>query len=50
MKQTPASDDFLLRWKGDTLTVSLTLDAPRRGRAAFRTNLGGASGNRNGGR
>ena len=43
MKQTPASDDFLLRWKGDTLEVSLSLDAPRKGRAVLRTNLGGAS-------
>ena len=24
MKQMPASDDFLLRWKGDTLEVSLS--------------------------
>ncbi len=43
MKQTPACEDFLLRWKGDTLDVSLTLDAPRRGHAVLRTNLGGAS-------
>ena len=43
MKQNPSCEDFLLRWKGDTLEVSLTLDAPRSGRAVFRTNLGGAS-------
>ena len=43
MKQTPASNDFLLRWKGDTLVVSLAIGAPRKGRAVFRTNLGGAS-------
>ena len=33
----------MLKWRGDTLTVTLTLDAPRRGRAAFRTNLGHAA-------
>ena len=43
MKQTPATDSYLLRWKGDELTVSLTLDAPRKGRAVLRTNLGAAS-------
>ena len=43
MKQTPAPEDFLLKWRGDTLTVTLELDAPRKGRAAFRTNIGGAS-------
>ena len=43
MKQTPAPEDFLLKWRGDTLTVTLELDSPRRGRAAFRTNIGGAS-------
>ena len=43
MKQTPAPEDFLLKWRGDTLTVTLELDAPRRGRAAFRTNIGGAA-------
>ena len=43
MKQTPVSNDFLLRWKGDTLVVSLAIGAPRKGRAVFRTNLGGAS-------
>ena len=42
MKQTPAPEDFLLKWRGDTLTVTLELDVPRRGRAAFRTNLGRA--------
>ena len=43
MKQTPSPEDFLLKWRGDTLTVTLTLDAPRKGRAAFRTNLGHAA-------
>ena len=41
MKQTPATDSYILRWKGDELAVTLTLDAPRAGRAVFRTNLGG---------
>ena len=43
MTQTPKTEDFLLKWRGDTLTVTLTLDAPRKGRAAFRTNLGHAA-------
>ena len=42
MTQTPAPGDFLLRWRGDALKVTLTLPSPRRGRAAFRTNLGHA--------
>ena len=42
MKQFPNPEEFLLKWKGDVLTVTLTLDAPRKGRAAFRTNLGHA--------
>ena len=42
MIQTPAPGDFLLRWRGDALTVTLKLDVPRPGRAAFRTNLGNA--------
>ena len=41
MKQTPATDSYLLRWKGDELAVTLTLAAPRAGRAVFRTDLGG---------
>ncbi len=40
MTQTPAPESFLLKWRGDTLRVSLDLPAPRTGRAAFRTNLG----------
>ena len=42
MTQTPLPGDFLLKWRGDALTVTLRLDEPRRGRAAFRTNLGHA--------
>ncbi len=42
MIQTPSPDDFILKWRGDTLSVTLTLDRPRKGRAAFRTNLGHA--------
>ena len=42
MIQTPAPGDFLLRWRGDALPVTLKLDVPRPGRAAFRTNLGNA--------
>ena len=43
MRQTPAPEDFLLKWRGDTLTVTLELDSPRKGRAAFRTNIGRAA-------
>ena len=43
MTQTPNTEDFLLKWRGDTLTVTLKLDVPRKGRAAFRTNLGRAA-------
>ena len=43
MKQLPDPAEYLLKWKGDVLTVTLMLDAPRKGRAAFRTNLGRAS-------
>lgn len=42
MIQTPDTGDFLLKWRGDTLTVTLRLDRPRKGRAAFRTNIGHA--------
>ncbi len=42
MTQTPSPESFLLKWRGDTLTVTLKLDRPRAGRAAFRTNLGHA--------
>ena len=42
MTQTPNTEDFILKWRGDKLTVTLKLDSPRKGRAAFRTNLGRA--------
>ncbi len=42
MKQTPSPADFILKWRGDTLTVRLELSHPRPGRAAFRTNIGRA--------
>ena len=42
LKQFPCPGEFLLRWSGDVLEVTLRLDAPRRGRAAFRTNVGRA--------
>ena len=41
MKQIPCCDDYLLRWKGDILVVTLALGASRAGRAAFRTDIGG---------
>ena len=43
LQQTPAPDSYLLRWKGDELVITLTLDAPHKGRAVLRTNLGAAS-------
>ena len=42
MRQTPEPGDFILRWRGDRLKVTLRLDAPRKGRAALRTNIGRA--------
>jgi len=42
MTQIPAPEAFLLKWRGDTLTVTLELGAPRAGHAAFRTNIGHA--------
>ena len=42
MRQIPNPDDFILKWRGDKLTVTLELDRPRKGRAAFRTNIGNA--------
>ena len=42
MIQTPPTGDFLLKWRGEKLHVTLKLDAPRSGRAAFRTNIGHA--------
>ena len=42
MIQTPDPDSFLLKWRGDALAVELRLDAPRKGHAALRTNIGRA--------
>ncbi|MBQ6915478.1 MAG: glycogen debranching enzyme N-terminal domain-containing protein [Kiritimatiellae bacterium] len=42
MTQKPEPESFLLKWRGDTLTVTLDVGAPRKGRAAFRTNIGHA--------
>ncbi|MBO5647407.1 MAG: glycogen debranching enzyme N-terminal domain-containing protein [Kiritimatiellae bacterium] len=42
MKQSPKPGDFILKWRGDFITVTLDLPFPRKGRAAFRTNLGNA--------
>ncbi len=42
MTQTPPTGDFILKWRGDALTVTLNLGEPRKGRAAFRTNIGHA--------
>ena len=42
MTQIPAPGDFLVKWRGDTLDVTLTLAVPRKGRAALRTNIGRA--------
>ncbi len=41
LTQFPATGEFLLRWAGDSLEVSLAAVPPRRGRAVFRTDLGG---------
>ena len=43
MTMSPAPGDFLLKWRGDTVEVSLRLDSPAKGRAALRTNLGHAA-------
>ncbi len=40
MWHSPESGSFHLKWAGDLFDVSLRLDAPRAGRAVFRTNLG----------
>ncbi len=42
MQQTPEPSAFLLKWRNDVLHVTLTLPHPRKGRAAFRTNIGHA--------
>ena len=43
MMQFPRPGEYLLRWAGDVLEVSLRLEEPCQGRAAFRTNLGQAA-------
>lgn len=40
--QFPSPRDFLLKWRGDILEVTLSVTPAREGRAAFRTNLGHA--------
>ena len=42
MTQFPPPGDFLLKWRDDVLKVTLKLDHPKKGRAAFRTNIGNA--------
>ncbi len=42
MQHTPHPGSFHLKWAGDLFEVTLRLDAPRAGRAVFRTNLGQA--------
>lgn len=42
MRQIPETGAFVLKWRGDRLKVTLTLDSPRKGRAALRTNIGRA--------
>ena len=41
MKQIPCCGEYLLKWKGDVLAVSLRLPSPRAGRAVLRTDIGG---------
>ncbi len=40
--QTPSPRDFLLKWQGDILEVTLKVAGAPKGHAAFRTNLGHA--------
>jgi predicted glycogen debranching enzyme len=40
MQHTPHPGSFHLKWAGDLFEVTLRLDAPRSGRAVFRTNVG----------
>jgi predicted glycogen debranching enzyme len=42
MHHSPIPGSFHLKWAGDLFEVTLRLDAPRNGRAVFRTNLGQA--------
>ena len=43
MQQYPHPGDFLLKWAGDRVEISLQLDKAHKGRAVFRTNIGRAS-------
>ena len=43
LQQVPEPGSSHLRWAGDTFAVTLKLDAPRPGRAVFRTEIGGAA-------
>ena len=43
LQQNPEPGSFHLRWAGDTFAATLKLDAPRPGRAVFRTEIGGAA-------
>ena len=40
MHHTPHPGSFHLKWAGDLFEVTLRLDAARKGRSVFRTNLG----------
>ena len=41
MKQTPECGEYIVRWQGDRLSVTLTLPSDCDGRAVFRTNVSG---------
>lgn len=41
MKQTPECGEYVVRWHGDRLSVSLEMASAREGRAVFRTNVSG---------
>ena len=43
MQQIPRPGDFLLKWAGDRVEISLQLTSAHKGRAVFRTNIGRAS-------
>jgi predicted glycogen debranching enzyme len=43
MQQYPRPGDFILKWAGDLLEITLRFDNAPKGRAVFRTNIGRAS-------
>jgi hypothetical protein len=43
MHQYPSPGDFLLKWAGDLVEITLQLKRARKGRAVFRTNIGRAA-------